>query len=113
MTDKEILEKLKPLPGQLVVIERGDFVGLREAIGRDMGMENANTLSYFVDGVCIGTETEDQPTVELARKLVEVLKKSRYPARLFSVGGQEGDEVSRGEYLDDIEMFLETQSGKV
>lgn len=104
--DYELLQKLKTLPGQLVIIERGDFVGLREAIGRDFGMENTNTLSYYVDGQCLGTEIEDHATKDIADRLVAALKQTERPVRAVSVEGKEDIEISREEFLSDIEEGL-------
>ena len=98
--DRKLLEGLKSLPGQLIVIERGDFVGLREAIGRDLGMENTNTLAFYVDGRHLGTATEEQPEASVMRKALMVLKVSEHPVRAISIGGNEDVEIGREEFQD-------------
>lgn len=108
MEDKEILEKLNPLPGQLVIIERGDCVGLRGAIMDIMGEPNINTLSYYVDGVCIGTEIEGQPAAKIADKLIEALEKTTHPVKAISVDGDEETELSQEGYLQELKQWRHT-----
>lgn len=64
------------------------------------------TISYFVNGHCLGSEPQGSPTVAIAEKLVVAINQSKHPVKMVSLITGERINKPREVVLSSVEEFL-------